>query len=333
MYNEDAKNKFIEIQGKVGGVYKPLFASTEEMENEIGKDVAEFSKDESIEVVTRMKYNQFESVNTAITRLKRYKKWYAKTYNKDFMYKDIEFYPKDLDLSATFREQLIFKVSDIIIPDKAKPENGNPMMPAIVLTFYGLSMDEIVDLNRSDVKLTETMAIISYGKKKIEIVEPYDVHILRTFDQFTTGYTERGAATERLTTENKFMFKTSRIGMKTYNAGSPWTTGSIAVSISRCRDKMNDAAMVEKTQISSVRASGLYRRMADLLMTNQEIEFKEAVPETKSGREGKGLRKLNSELLRHDIRDYMKAFEVEFKNEFGDKDGTLYAHAFEIVSE
>lgn len=328
MYNENVKMAFIDTLPKNGkNEFAALFALTEERETAYGKDVAEFSREEYIAMVNELGYSQYESVNGAIVKLKRYKKWYAKEYQKDFSFLDFEFGVRDIDLSKRFREQLIYKFDLIInVPPDYKPSNGCVALPFLVFTYYGIDSTDIIKLDHEDVVFSSDFVIVHCNGTKIKITDPTAVKILRDFDQFTEGENYAGANIKRVDTP-RFLYKTKRFSKKNekFETDSGWEYKSILQSVRYFRDNAADSSQYERIDVPNIRSSGMYHRIVNILSKNPEMDFRDVSNVVR----GKEIRKVNSDLIRFSTHDYMKAFEQEIRKDYG----AMYDTVFRIVSE
>lgn len=161
-YNPDIKEKYFEERFPVTDkttkvmlekiqIRRNYVEECEPWERKYGLDLGDMNEEQLLDIMNHVGDLSYMRSIDRLQRLHGYINWYSKRENH---------YPTtidwhDIDLSQTFRETMIGNPGQIITDwEKKYPcEDGWYIIPMYLLLWYGMEMQEIVDLAKEDVEI------------------------------------------------------------------------------------------------------------------------------------------------------------------------------------
>lgn len=303
MYDEELKEKFLSLNNNsiARRNFEGMFRRTERYENEIAKELALFSKEETVSMLSSMSYKQYYSIDDEIRRIKRYKKWYSKETGHDFFMSEMDFSIEDIDLSQYFRRSMAESLDKLLLDcHEDDPANGSLMQPLIVLLYYGMSLSEILDLRNDDVKIYGKFAMIECKKRKFGIENTNAVNSLDKYKNCRGGRNAKGIELKVTRNGDKFLYKMSGPG-----SSLPWRDTSLRAYVNNRRQRLSPSQYSDEyLSIRAVKAMGEYHRAMELLDDGYTIEKVAA-----KIFEGQNYRKTDIVILERSVKAYRKAFD------------------------
>lgn len=308
MYNEVVKHRFIETFKNTGSkLYaKSLMRRLGELcESELDKEVAEMSKQEIIDGLSRIHYISYTSIRTDLYVLKKYFNWYNDNINPINVENALSISADDIDLSESLRAELVKDEDELVgILSFVTASEGYYEVPIILLAWCGLTLDEILKLKNEDVVFKDGSVFIQSDRKVLYIKSEKIINLLKDYKSTKSRVVECHGRREMFPDDIGFFIK----NMLTVNSmfiGKPLSAANVRKKI----DAYNRITPehIKKITIDGVFLSGGMHRILESEIETGKISTEVVVNELRAK-----LRLANDAVNLY--RAYKKAFDIKIEN-------------------
>jgi len=308
MYNEAVKQRFIEtFKNKGSKLYAISLMRRLAVlwESNLDKEVAEMSKREIIDGLSRIHYISYTSIRTDLYVLKKYFNWYNSNINQINVENAISISAEDIDLSESLRAELVKEEDELIgILSFTTANEGYYEIPVILLSWCGLTLDEILKLRNEDVIFKDGSVFVQSDRKVLYIRSEKIIDLLKDYRSTKSRVVECHGRRELFPDEIGFFIK----NMVTVNSkfiGKPLTATAVRKKI----DAYNRITPehIKKITIDGVFLSGGMHRILENEIETGKISTEVVVNELRAK-----LRLANDAVNLY--RAYKKAFDIKVEN-------------------
>ena len=264
MYNQEIKERFLSESMKNIRFSLEGFRKAEPIETKTGKDIAEMTREESLEVIREIGVSEYSSLRATITAFKNYVNW----CQNNRVFKTIpggftELKPSDVGLSEELKYTLFKDEEDFLSALKSVREfdQGYPEPPVLCLVWSGLKAKEIIALKDNDVNMeTQTVtvdggiAVSGFSKAVAEVLQQYIDCKVAERDHYT-GW--RQVIKDYST--DFFLKRMLPRGNKDF--GKPFGSSQISSAINKLNKKLEDDGNPARLKPDNVWNSGRYYAM------------------------------------------------------------------------
>lgn len=253
LYNKEIKERFLEENYSNLGTrarYKKLFLRTFEYENQLNKDVYNFTLDEIKDMVVSLSSSSPATVSSTVSILNKYIQWAIhegfvnSVINVVEQYIDIEEVRKMVSVLAQENRYLRNEQELINIINLCK----NPQdSVCFVLAYHGLKADEILDIEKDNIKENT----ITVNEKTIELNNYYMDVVKRAIGQTIyiknngIGIDDLRSPELKLDLNSKYLLRGVQNSKK--EEGSKLTKQMINSRIKKVIDSFGDEEKLKKT--------------------------------------------------------------------------------------
>lgn len=220
MYNEDAKTKYLKYlenakQNKFLFPSRKMFSDSLEFEEQYGKDLAYFNKDEILIFYKSLSPQTYDAVRRNILHCNKYIKWYRDTL--DASVKVVRLTAEEGDSCITIPRsswQFYSKETIFNIMDKCFLKSSALLIWTLYIGLRGTFMDEISLLEIDDILESENQIIVHrfdfenknvYFSRKISVPDDY-IKLAKAVHDEQFYYQSDGRMSGRLE-DSRFIFK------------------------------------------------------------------------------------------------------------------------------
>lgn len=184
MYNTETKNEFLKTRSSEANkkTASAILAGYEKIEEKTRKDIGEFTAEEIINAMNEVGYASQKRAVDVLRILRGYKKWYADRTGLDACSWD-KIDGSMIKVADTLREEIIESISEINDLTLAVPTDQCEMaFPLVYILWYGITVDEAIELNKEDVGVSESkIAIFTDRLGKTIIDDPKAVEVIKNY--------------------------------------------------------------------------------------------------------------------------------------------------------
>ena len=155
MYNADIKLRYMAtIYDKT---YKSIccgiFGKVRKFEDAAGKDVAEFSRDEILDMLQQFEFISYQSVRSYLIHLRAYSEWYCILNEIDAVPGVNAISTREVDISDGISKSLLSSPEELAlwIENMGLVQALDPLAPLLCLVWYGISADDAKHLRDVDI--------------------------------------------------------------------------------------------------------------------------------------------------------------------------------------
>jgi len=185
MYNEAVKCEFIESldQDVLKQFVKSFFNRTDRLfEKKLGKDLAEMNDREIVDNFKKLPQISYATVRTHLAIVRKYLKWYNNNISPVDMTEINKISTYDIDISLCLSKVIIKDEKELEVSlSFLSAKDGYFEIPTLLLSWYGITLDEILDLKNTDVMLKENYALIRTPNKTYKITSEYTINCLSDY--------------------------------------------------------------------------------------------------------------------------------------------------------
>lgn len=255
MYNADTKLRYMAtIYDKM---YKSIccgiFGKVCKFEDAVGKDVAEFSNDEILNMLQQLEFISYQSVRSYLIHLRAYSEWY-------FILNGIDTEPgvnaistREVDISDGISKSLLSSPEELAlwIENMGLIQTLDPLAPLLCLVWYGISADDAKHLRDVDI---DQRGKVRVWKATYQIEPP----LLGIVMRYMAGIKDES--------DSELLIKPTRYADRKTNE---IVLRNVVTGLSRMCEKNPD---VKAITIKAVATSGkLYRMMERITKRNEPV--------------------------------------------------------------
>lgn len=255
MYNADTKLRYMAtIYDKT---YKSIccgiFGKVCKFEDAAGKDVAEFSSDEILDMLQQLEFISYQSVRSYLIHLRAYSEWYCILNEMDAVPGVNAISTREVDISDGISKSLLSSPEELAlwIESMELIQALDPLAPLLCLVWYGISADDAKHLRDVDI---DQRGKVRVWKATYQIEPP----LLGIVMRYMAGIKEES--------DSELLIKPTRYADRKTNE---IVLRNIVTGLNRMCEKNPEAKAIT---IKAVATSGkLYRMMERITKRNEPV--------------------------------------------------------------
>lgn len=195
-YNQEVKEDFLEhftpeeddpvfYHKYQPNILRQLFIRTARAEEEIGRDIGDMEIGDLNKTLEAAGAESYIKLVRYLRYLRKYLDWYFETQSPTIpMVTQPDW--RQIDLTPYFQKTMI-RGPEQIVSDwfDVKPEDGYYIQPIYILAWYGIPLQNALEIKKSDVSFGGGKVTIQYDGGELVIDDEISVSVLRNYQSFT----------------------------------------------------------------------------------------------------------------------------------------------------
>lgn len=296
MYNEKIKNEYLSgLSAAAAKSQRSYFAKIEDYEKKLQKDVVFFSREEFSELIKNIKgLSVGKSMYNFVGCLKSYGKWYNDNYSPiDYRSVFSVNYTEILPFYYKSSEELISEIDSVIrsiISEygiSLEIINGymkelrmtyNVAIGVILLSWCGLTIEEIINLKSDDV-FTEGNVIYVEDRKTLVTVDEPIMYILSQI-KIVDSYAKIDKKSDNCQLQDEYIISTEKFHYTQYFLKKRGKSANYSNSVSSklidlCMREFNNNSKESAFVFISMRENGMFCRAHEKSKSIIDLQFKD----------------------------------------------------------
>ncbi len=267
MFNTELKEKYLAkfVQGPMHTQVRRLFERTSDIENRLGKDIAEFQLEELEGFFTAIDFAEPNYIRTTIGDLSSYADWYCAQQNLPDHH--IREYKVDMFPYAEKLAPTIIKTPEELLRSIAAVyhvETAQPVIPALCMAWLGVDLDDAI---RLPTECVDVKAGKIYSANGSVIASDMPECVRKLLQEYSTVKTSERTKNQTypVYADDLGFFIKRMVDKDSKKVGQPISGKSMRAWITIFNDKLHEQLPDSKTlNYTNVQRSGNFYRLHQL---------------------------------------------------------------------